>query len=219
MLEPLHQFEQLSDALVGPLGVEEVRRALRQEHVAHQLPFANLRDDAKRLRDSAQPTFFLQEPLGKRMVGQHKALARRQLVFQLDTIQHFTRRLFGERQQQDLLGRHALPSKPAVTLDQDSSLAGPSARHDQQRSLGVRHRRLLGVGQPDGVRDHRDGPAWRKRISRTTGAPIISFSLSIRPRRSRWSWWASGVLLAVTHSVPPRSIWAAVSLARSGPTS
>ena len=131
MLEALDQFEELGDPLVGALGVEEVRRALRQEHVAHELPLANLRDDAKRLRDSAQPAFFLKEPLGKRVVGQHKALARRQLVFELDAVQHFTGGFFGERQQQDLLGRHALGSKPAVTLDQDACLAGPGAGHDE----------------------------------------------------------------------------------------
>ena len=136
--------------------MKQVRRALCQEHVAHQFPLAHLRDDAKRLRNSAQPAFLLEEPLGKRVIGQDKALARRHLVLELDAVQHFATRLFGKRQQQDLFGRHPQAPKPAIALYQDAGFAGSSARHDQQRSLRVRHRDLLGLGQRR--RDHRDGP-------------------------------------------------------------
>src|SRR5438874_2928956 len=67
-----------------------------------------------------------------------------------------------------------------------------------------------------GTRDHPE--ACRKRISRTTGAPIRSLSRSISMLRSRCSWCASAGLLAVTSSVPPVSLSALVSRSRCSPT-
>src|SRR3984893_18811765 len=199
--------------------MKEGRRPQLQQDVAHYLPLADLGHDSEPLRDTAQPALFLQEPLSEGVVGQDESLARGEVVLQLDPIQHLAGRFLGEGQEQDPLGRHPLLAEPPVPLDQHPGLPGARAGDDQEWSDGVGDRRPLGGGEGGGPVAHRDGPDWRKRISRTAGAPMRSLIRSINMPRSRWSWCASAGLLALTHKVPPVSLSAAVSRARGSPTS
>ena len=133
------------------------------------------------------------------MVGENESLARREIVFLLDPVEHLARSLFGEGQQQDALGGDPFLPKSPVALDQHPRFSGAGSGDDQQRPVGVIDRGPLGVGQRRAGRDHRTNrladplpdpagapvPCCRNRISRTAGAPIPSFSRSINIVRSR----------------------------------
>ena len=121
------------------------------------------------------------------MVGQHEPLAGREVVVLLDPVKHLAGGLLSEGQEQNPFGRHALLAKPPVALDQHPGLSGAGPGDDEQGPLRMGDGRPLGVAEDGLCRRHRVGPAWRKRISRTAGAPIRSLRRSIRPRRSRWS--------------------------------
>src|SRR5256886_9594781 len=97
--------------------MEEVGRTQLQQDVAHELPLAHFGHDAKPLGDAAEPALFLEKSLGKGVVGEDESLAGGKVVLLLDPVQHLARRLLREGQEKDLLGRYAVLSQPAVTLD------------------------------------------------------------------------------------------------------
>src|SRR2546429_3814707 len=196
--------------------MEEVGRPQLQQDVAHELPLAHFGHDAKSLRDAAEPALFLEKSLGEGVVGEDESLAGGKVVFLLDPVRHSARALLREGQEQNLFSRHAVLPQPAVALDQPPRLPGARTGHDQEWTSGVVHRGPLGLREGGGTRDHPED--CRKRISRTAGAPIRSLSRSISMVRSRCSWCASAGLLAVTSSVPPVSLSALVSRARSPTT-
>jgi hypothetical protein len=165
--------------------MEEVGRPQLQQDIAHELPLAYLGNDAKTLGDAAEPALVLEKSLGEGVIGEDESLAGGQVVFLLDSVQHFPSRLFREGQEQDLFRRHPLLPKPPVALDQHARLSGARSGHDQQRTRSMSDRSPLRVGEGGPGRDHRDD--WRNRISRTARAPIRSLSRSINMLRSRCS--------------------------------
>src|SRR2546422_4293962 len=148
-------------------------------------PLAHLGHDAKPLWDAAEPALFLEKSLGESMIGENESLAGGEVVLLLTPVEHLARRLLGEGQEQDLSRRHALEPKPPVALDQHPRLSRARAGHDQQRSHAMVDCGPLRLRERGGTRDHAED--CRKRIWRTTTAPIRSFSRSISKLRSRWS--------------------------------
>ena len=131
LLGAFHQLQELADPFERPLRMEEVRRALRQQDVSHQLPFADFGNDAKGPGDATEPAVFLEEPLGEGMIGENEPLAGWEVVFLLDPIEHLAGGLLGEGQEQDAFRGHALLAQTPVALDQDPRFSGTRPRHDQ----------------------------------------------------------------------------------------
>src|SRR2546422_1177317 len=148
-------------------------------------PLAHLGHDAKPLWDAAEPALFLEKSLGEGMIGEDESLAGGQVVLLLDPVEHLARCLLGEGQQQDLFRRRPLLPQPPVALDQHPRLSRTRAGHDQQRSRSVLDRGPLRLGEGAVTSDHAED--CRKRIWRTTTAPIRSLSRSISRLRSRCS--------------------------------